>query len=160
MVKKTGDFFPSVFLVYSEHANLKDDPIMMPLNISLASSEEELDIMFDAVVNSFPGSEYTLEMIMYANEAKDLDDNSTIAIFGAKDGGGVTIHSVLIRKGETLIVKPQRERANLLHRWVNPSQKVKKGIKSGKGAVTDKFLNMLVVRYATASSMSLLSKIK
>lgn len=159
-VARTGIFVPSVFLIYSEHNNLKEGPVATTINLALASTEEEIEQMFNVIVKSFPADRFTLEMMMYANKADDTSNGETIAVIGARDLGGNTIHTVLSQEKTTVKTKlvPKSTVGNLLHKWMPPSIKSKKDVSLKSTSVTDDFLNMLATRYAVASSTSLLEQ--
>jgi len=127
VVEMTKQFSPSLFLVYTENNNKESSPILFPLNINLIADNARIDDVLDSIVKIFSSDKFTLEMILYAMAGENEKSGESAVMFGARDTGGNTVHTLYGQKETSINVDLEKKEveSTLFHVWLPPAQKNK-----------------------------------
>lgn len=158
LTEKVGHFIPTLFFIYSDNSSDTEEPIAFPVNLDFFDPEKIND-MLATLVKSYDKDRYTLELIVYAQEAMDENGvpTNTSIMFGARDLGGATIHSlynkITDRKGNVSL-QQAKIGAEALHIWLPHTKDGEKVPGLTVEPIHDAFLQYITERYAMASSLT------
>lgn len=119
---------------------------------------DRLDAIFLQIVKEFPRDNFTLEMIMYAQDVQSGTDNTPTGtvMFGARDLGGATVHALhnktLDDHGNHSLMEAGLDNVSL-RQWIPALRKNSPKLPSGVFPISDGLLDDLTRRYGIASSV-------